>query len=163
MRPATRRKLRFAAAFAVYFTALWALWDTPLVYPLKVFVVLLHELSHAAVAVATGGSIERIVLDPAQGGACYCPDGNAFLTLSAGYLGSLAWGGVLLTAAQSRRLDARWVTALVGAAVVVLTALYVRNAFGLAFGLAFGGALLLAARRLPGHVNQVLVTVLGLT
>ena len=81
-------RLRFILGFALFFTALWFLWDTPLVYPLKIFVVLLHEVSHAVVAVVTGGTIERIILDPREGGACYCPGGNTFLTLSAGYLGS---------------------------------------------------------------------------
>ncbi|HSM60554.1 MAG TPA: M50 family metallopeptidase, partial [Longimicrobiales bacterium] len=98
------RKARFLAGFVVYFVALWLLWGTPVVYPLKIFVVLLHEASHAMVAVATGGTIQRIVLDPYQGGACYCPGGNALLTLSAGYLGSLAWGAALTEAARARRV-----------------------------------------------------------
>ena len=34
----THRKLRFLAGFAVYFGALWLLWGTPIVYPLKIFV-----------------------------------------------------------------------------------------------------------------------------
>ena len=93
MKAQTKRKITFLIGFTAYFSAIWYLWDTPAVYPLKVFVVLFHEISHAMIAVATGGTIERIVLDPDQGGACYCPGGNAFLTLSAGYLGSLAWGG----------------------------------------------------------------------
>ena len=69
MTNATSRKLRFLAGFAVYFGALWLLWDTPVVYPLKIFVVLLHEASHGMVAVATGGSVHAITLNPQQGGA----------------------------------------------------------------------------------------------
>ena len=40
-------KLRFLLGFGFFFVALWFLWDTALVYPLKIFVVLLHEISHA--------------------------------------------------------------------------------------------------------------------
>lgn len=163
MKPATKRKLAFLGGFAVYFGALWYLWDTPVVYPLKIFVVLLHEISHGAVAVATGGTIERIVLDPRQGGACYCPGGNALLTLSAGYLGSLAWGALLLTAARETRRWTRWVTGLVGGMVLALSALYVRNLFGILFGVAFGVGLVVAARYLSHAVNRALLTVLGLT
>lgn len=163
MKPQTKRKLTFLGGFAVYFGALWFLWDTALIYPLKVFVVLLHELSHAAVAVATGGTIERIVLDPNQGGACYCPGGNAFLTLSAGYLGSLAWGALLITAAQGKKLSAKWITAIVGVAVITLTVLYVRSVFGLGFGIAFGLALVLSSRFLNVALNRGLLLVLGLT
>lgn len=163
MKATTKRKLKFLGGFALYFGALWFLWDTPIVYPLKVFVVLLHEISHGLVAVVTGGSIDRIVLDPYQGGACYCPGGSDFLTLSAGYLGSLAWGALLLTAGQSKRIRPHWLTALVGAATVILTLVYVRSAFGLVFGIAFGAALLVASRKLSAAINRGVLLVLGLT
>ena len=91
------RKLRFILGFATFFVGLWFMWNTSLVYPLKIFVVLLHEISHGIASVLTGGTIERITLDPRQGGACYCGGGNAFLTLSAGYLGSLLWGGAMFS------------------------------------------------------------------
>jgi hypothetical protein len=159
----TRRKLNFIAGFVAYFGAVWFLWDTAAVYPLKVFVVLLHEISHAIVAVATGGTIERIVLDPNQGGACYCPGGNAFLTLSAGYLGSLAWGGLLISAGQSKRLRSSWVTGAVGLLVVGLTLAYVRSTFGFGFGLAFGLALVIGAAKLSAASNQRVLLTLGLT
>ncbi len=163
MRPKTRRRLIFLAGFAVYFAAIWLLWDTPLVYPLKIFVVLLHEVSHGAVAVVTGGRIERIVLDPNQGGACHCPGGSAFLTLSAGYLGSLAWGAVLLLLARARGVRARWVTAIVGGSILALTAFYLRGVFAVAFGIAAGLSLGAAARWLSPRFNREVVRVLGLT
>ena len=163
MKAHTKRKITFLIGFAAYFSAIWYLWDTPAVYPLKVFVVLLHEISHALIAVATGGTIERIVLDPNQGGACYCPGGNAFLTLSAGYLGSLAWGGLLISAGQVKRINSRWVTGAVGLLVIGLTLAYVRSTFGFWFGLAFGSALVLGALRLSEAVNQGILLTLGLT
>ncbi|MGI9628736.1 MAG: M50 family metallopeptidase [Longimicrobiales bacterium] len=163
MSDTAKRKLGFLAGFAAYFAVVWLLWDTPAVYPLKIFVVMLHEISHGIVSVATGGTIERIVLDPYQGGACYCGGGNAFLTLSAGYLGSLFWGVALLAAAQSGRVSNRALVAFAGAAVVILTALYVRNGFGLLFGLSFGTTLFMAGRRLGPGTNKVILTALGLT
>ncbi len=162
--PETKSKLRFFAGFAVYFAVLLWLWDTPVLYPLKIFVVMLHEISHGAVAVATGGTIEHIQLDPRQGGACYCPGGNAFLTLSAGYLGSLAWGLFLLAAAGARHFPPPSVVlAAAGAAVVVLTLFYVDGSFGVAFGLAFGAALMLAAWMLGPRTQRPILMTLGLT
>jgi len=163
MRPLLRRRLTFLVGFAVYFGVLWFLWDTPVVYPLKIFVVLLHEVSHAAVAVATGGQIQRIVLDPYQGGACYCPGGNAFLTLSAGYLGSLGWGALMMEAARTRKVPTEWVSGGIGALVLALTVLFVRSPFGIAFGILFGTGLILVARRLTVAWNRTLLTALGLT
>ena len=160
----TRRKLTFLAGFSLYFAAVWFLWDTPMIYPLKIFVVMLHEISHGIASVSTGGTIERIVLDPYQGGACYCGGGNAFLTLSAGYLGSLVWGVVLLAAAGASRVPNRVVVLLVGAVVVLLTALYVRNGFGLLFGLAFGTTLIDGRPASSGPTaSRVVLTALGLT
>jgi len=159
----SQRKLRFVAGFTLFFAALWFLWETPVVYPLKIFVVLLHEVSHAMVAVATGGSIDQITLDPMQGGACHCPGGNAFLTLSAGYLGSLVWGGLMLSAARSKRIKSEWVNGLIGTLVIGLTLLYVRNGFGFAFGILFGLAMIGASRKLGDGVNRPLLLTLGLT
>lgn len=163
MKAHTKRKITFLIGFAAYFSAILYLWDTPAVYPLKVFVVLFHEISHAMVAVVTGGTIERIVLDPNQGGACYCPGGNAFLTLSAGYLGSLAWGALLISAGQMKRINSQWVTGAVGLLVVGLTLSYIRSTFGFWFGLAFGSILFLGALRLSAVVNQGILLTLGLT
>jgi len=158
-----RGKLEFILGYTLFFVALWLLWNTPLVYPVKIFVVLLHEISHAAMAVATGGSIQRIELDPLQGGACYCPGGNAFLTLSAGYLGSLAWGGMMFSAARARRVRAEWVTSFIGLLVTVLTVLYVRTPFGLLFGAVFGVGLLAIGRKASRSLNRTLLLALGLT
>lgn len=158
-----RRKLTFIAGFAIYFAAVWLLWDTPVIYPLKIFVVMLHEISHGIASLATGGTIDKIVLDPQQGGACHCGGGNAFLTLSAGYLGSLLWGVALLALAGSRRISNTTLLTVIGALVVLLTALYVRNGFGLLFGLGFGTALVLAGRKLGAVASKIVLTALGLT
>ena len=159
----TRNRLTFLVGFAAYFAVLWWFWDTQWVYPLKMFVVLLHELSHGFVAILTGGWIDRIVLNPAEGGACYCPGGSAFLTLSAGYLGSLVWGGLLVMAGHEMGRWSRPITLVIGAAVVGLTVAYVRGSFGLVFGVAFGLSLIAVARLLPVVVNKVVLTTLGLT
>lgn len=159
----TKARISAIGGFAVYFAALWFLWDSPAVYPLKVFVVLLHEGSHAMAALATGGWVEKIVLDPNQGGACYCPGGSPFITLTAGYLGSLVWGGLILLAARSRRVRPGMLTGMLGVLTLVVTLLYVRSGFGFGFGLAFGAALLLAARKAGPGLNRGIATVLGLT
>ena len=163
MNATTKRKLKFAAGFGIYFAAIWLLWNTPVVYPLKVFVVMLHEISHGIAAVATGGAIQRIELTFDQGGACYCGGGNAFLTLSAGYLGSLAWGALLLLIAVGATKRHRITLIAIGSLIAAVTVLYIRNVFGLVFGLLAGVALIAAARRLPPPVNRGMLTVLGLT
>jgi hypothetical protein len=163
VKPKTRRRFAFLAGFAVYFSLLWLFWDTPVAYPLKIFVVLLHELSHAVMAWVTGGSVRYIELDPREGGATLTEGGMPFLTLSAGYLGSLLWGVALVRAALWKKVRAWSVTAVIGTMVLVLTALFVRNRFGIVFGIFFGLAMLGAARRLSELWNRRLVLVLGMT
>ena len=156
-------KLRFIVGFAAFFAALWFFWDTRLVYPLKIFVVLLHEISHAIASVATGGGIEKITLDPRQGGACYCFGGNAFITLSAGYLGSLLWGGAMFSAARSDKVKTSWVNGFIGAMVVASTVFFVRGGFGMIFGIAFGLTMIFVSKQMGSAVNRGLLLTLGLT
>ncbi len=163
MEEITKRRLRFLAGFAVYFVALWLLWNTPLIYPLKIFVVLLHEISHGMVALATGGTIERILISANEGGLCECPGGSHFLILSAGYLGSLVWGGAILWAARGRGSIPQIASAVIGLLVIGVTILYVRNWFGLLYGVLFGGTLVMTGRYLPAEGNAALLTTLGLT
>jgi len=156
-------KLRFILGFGLFFAALWFLWDTPVVYPLKIFVVLLHELSHAMAVVATGGHVDSINLDPRQGGATYFTGGSAFLALSAGYLGSLFWGGAMFTAARTRAIRADWVNGVIGGLVIGLTVLVIRGWFGIAFGIFFGVAMITAACKVGADWNRRLLLALGLT
>ena len=162
MKKKTRRQATLVLGLLGWLTVVWLLWWSPVIYPLKLFVVLLHEVSHAVMAVATGGVIERIVVTPDQGGLCFCPGGNAFLTLSAGYLGSLGWGALILTLARTRSPAPRDTTTVLGAAVLLLTALYVRNLFGILFGAVFGAALV-ALRGTGRTVHVLVLTALGVT
>lgn len=163
MKPAHRRRTRLLLGIAAFYVALWLLWLTPVIFPLKIFVVLLHEISHALAALATGGAVERIVLNMDQGGATYVLGGNAFLILSAGYLGSLLWGLLLIELAGARTRRARWALGILGAFVLLVAVLYVRNLFGVIFTGLFGAALIIAARRLPSLGVARVLLVLGLT
>jgi hypothetical protein len=158
-----KRRFLFLGGFLLYFGLLWTLWDTAIIYPVKLFVVLLHEVSHAVAAVATGGTVERILLNANQGGATYTLGGNAFLTLSAGYLGSLLWGALFIILAFNRWLRPRWILGGVGASVLLLTLFLVRGLFGMGFGILFAAALLAGAKYLSQGVNRALLLGLGLT
>jgi hypothetical protein len=159
----TRRRVAFVAGFGLYFAALWYFWYTPVVYPLKIFVVLLHEASHALALAATGGTVDRITLEAAQGGATWGAGGIRFITLSAGYLGSLVLGGLLVLGGQARAISSRLLLAGVGGTILALTLGYVRGGFGIAFGLLFGAGLVLAGRYLPERWSSTALMGLGLT
>lgn len=140
----------------------FAFWSTQLVFPLKIFVIFLHELSHALAAWLTGGSVAQISLDAREGGLAVSRGGNGFIISSAGYLGSLLLGVALFLAALRSRAD-RAVMASFGIALLLITAVYFRTLFEVGFGVATGTAMLLIAYALPRPVNDLLLRIIGLT
>ena len=138
------------------------LWDTFVVYPFRLFVVFLHEISHGLVAVATGGRIVSIGLGFDEGGVCLTRGGWPFLILNAGYLGSLLWGALFLLLG-GRRTRARSVVGVVGAFTLAVTLVYVRTWFGFVYGLAAGLVLVAVASRLKPAVSELLLAAIGAT
>jgi hypothetical protein len=163
MKTKRRRQVELLLGISLFYIALWFLWATPVVFPLRIFVVLLHEVSHAVAAMATGGTVDRILLNANEGGATYVRGGSPFVMLSAGYLGSLLWGLLLIEVAGMRAVVARRALYALAGMVLIVALLYVRNIFGFFFSLVFGGALLLAARRLRPRGVAIVLLGMGLT
>lgn len=138
------------------------LWDYPLLLPLKILVVFFHESSHALATVLTGGRVTEMVVVAQQGGHVQSLGGNRFVTLSAGYLGSLAWGMVIYTIATLTHWD-RMAMFLLGLGIAAVTLIFVSNGFALAFGLLTATAMMLAAKFLNREVNDFLLRLIGLT
>ena len=125
-------------------------WLTPVLYPLKIFVVFIHETGHALATVLTGGHVGSMVVTPLESGYVQHIGGNALLIASAGYVGSALFGGLMLFFVGRRS----WTTTIfVGLALLfgIVTIWFVRNGFGIVFGLGtavvFGG---LAWKAFPG-------------
>jgi len=138
------------------------LWGTFVVYPFRLFVVFLHEISHGLAAVATGGSIVSIGLSFDEGGVCLTRGGWPFLILNAGYLGSLLWGALFLLLG-GRRARARSAVGVVGLFTLAVTLVYVRTWFGFLYGLATGLVLLAVATKLKPAVSETLLAAIGAT
>jgi len=136
------------------------LWNTVVVYPFRVFVVFLHEISHGLAAVLSGGRVVSIGLSANEGGVCVTRGGSPFLVLNAGYVGSLLWGAVFLLLGGQRQ-RARTVVGVVGAFVVLVTLLYVRTWFGFLYGLAAAVVLLAVAAKLQPAASELLLAAIG--
>ena len=137
------------------------LWGTFLVYPFRLFVVFLHEISHGIAAVLTGGTIVSIGMGEA-GGVCLTRGGWRLLILNAGYLGSLLWGSLFLLLG-ARRTRARPVIGVIGVFTLLITLAYVRTWFGFLYGLAAGLVLLAVAAKLAPVVSETLLAAIGAT
>ncbi len=141
--------------------AVLLLWSTPVIIPLKILTVFFHELSHAMAAWLTGGSVESISLSPQQGGVTVTRGGNVFALMSAGYLGSLLIGVLVFVVAVRSHAD-RLLMGLMGAVMLLVAALFVREWFALAFTAGTGVVMLASARYMPHDVNDMALRVIGL-
>lgn len=107
------------------------LWFIPfadyLVYPIRLFVTFIHESSHALIAVLTGGSVQSLTISMDTSGVVYAaPSGTigALLTSSAGYVGTTAFGVLMLYLIRRSVSPHKILTALgifVGVMTVVFT------------------------------------------
>src|SRR5437899_12074109 len=89
--------LLFAAAISII------LWFVPfaeiLSYPFRIFVTFIHEGGHAVAALLTGNSVQSLSVAMNGSGETYTTQGGMFsamLVSSAGYLGAMSFGALLL-------------------------------------------------------------------
>lgn len=142
--------------------AVGLLWMTPVLLPLRLLVVFFHEFSHAAATWLTGGYVISLTISPLEGGEVVSAGGNRFITLSAGYLGSLLCGVLLFLIALKTNAD-RIAMAALGVLTLVIMALYVRTPFALGFCLLTGASMLLSARYLSILINDLGLRIIGLS
>jgi hypothetical protein len=89
-----QRRLSLWGQAGLFLLAL-ALWPVPVINPIKLMVVLFHEVSHVAAAYATGGVVFGIAIDPGGAGATLGMGGWQLAIVAAGYAGSLTVGVLL--------------------------------------------------------------------
>ena len=115
------------------------LWFIPfaefLTYPFRIFVTFIHEGGHAIAALLTGNSVASLSVSPTAGGETYTTQGGLISQVfvsSAGYLGSMAFGALLLVLIR-RAIAARLV--LLGSAIFIFTLTMIYGLFKPIFSL----------------------------
>jgi len=145
-------------------------WNSIFIYPIKLFVVSLHELSHGIMAVLVGGKIDHIQIDRRICGYCVftLPANSGFFKQSAvaaaGYLGSMIWGALIFIAAAKSR-SGKSITFLIGLIMLVISFFVIRTgeSFGIIFCFSFTIILFAASRWLPRMFHTIFLKFLGLT
>ena len=106
------------------------LWFIPfaefLTYPFRIFVTFIHEGGHALAALVTGNSVASLSVATNASGETYTTQGGLISQVfisSAGYLGSMAFGALLLTLIR-KAVAARIVLLGCGLFVFALTMIY---------------------------------------
>jgi len=137
-------------------------WNSSLLYPLKILVVFFHESSHALATVITGGKVMEMVVVAEQGGHVVSLGGSRFITLNAGYLGSLFWGVIIYLVAAGTRVD-RPAMFILGSIIIIITLAFVTALFAFIFGLFIGGLMIVLSIFTSERVNDFLLRLIGLT
>lgn len=154
--------IRHMTVLLVMFLTTMFLWNSAIIHPFKVFVVMAHELSHGLAAILTGGRIERIQIDPNLGGVCYTVGGIRGIILSAGYLGSMLVGSILLAVASRTDLD-KLLSVGFGILLLWVTIRYVTNQYGQAFGIMGGSFMVIIGIWGSLMFNELFWQYIGLT
>ena len=140
------RTLLIAAAITI------ALWYIPflsvLSYPFNIFVTFIHEGGHALAALLTGNRVASLSVAMDASGETYTTQGgiiSQILVSSAGYLGAMAYGALLLFLIR-RAVAARYVLIGSGAFILALTLVYgLGSAFTVIMGIGIAAGLVAIA------------------
>ena len=155
------RRLTAVAGSAVATALLYALpFGRTLAWPLVLISTLAHELGHGLAAFLLGGRFESLVIN--LDGSGLARSSGAFGRLAtatvagAGLIGPAVAAFLLLVLGRRDR-RAGLALGVLGAALLALAFLRVRNAFGFWFVVLIGGALLLVAIRAVAMAQTVIV------
>ncbi|MDX1502509.1 MAG: M50 family metallopeptidase [Thermoanaerobaculia bacterium] len=113
-------------------------WLSPVAYPLRLLLTVVHELGHGLAALATGGRFSHFAVFADGSGVAYTAGGWRLIVVPAGYLGAALFSAALVALAARRR-RARWLLGGLGAAVGALSLRYALPAL---FSAQAGGGLL---------------------
>jgi hypothetical protein len=137
------------------------LWETVIIYPIKLFVVLFHEISHGIAAIITGGEILSLNINLDLSGNCTIEGGNTFVIASSGYLGSLLIGLFIIYSSYNNKYRS-WI--LISLAIISILFTINKSTNGtLPIILIFlSGIILLLIRYSPEYFSNFILRVIGI-
>lgn len=138
------------------------LWDTFLLYPLRLLIVLVHESGHAAAAVLTGGQVHGIEISANESGLARTSGGSRFLILNAGYLTSALFGALLLRLIGSPTAR-KFALESLGVLLVIVGVIWVRDLFTWLFCGLVAAALILLGLKATAQVETFVVGLIAST
>jgi len=155
-----KKQMELVIILSILFLA-FLLWNTFLLYPIKLFVVLTHEMSHGLSAILSGGKLDSILLTSFLGGESRTIGGIKFIIASAGYLGSLIFGVLLFVSGYREKF--RKVFSIVLAILLILFAAnYLEGGFGRISAVLFALFFILFPIYLPEIANAYFYKILGI-
>lgn len=125
-------------------------------FPFSMFVTYVHETNHGLVALLTGGSLISFTMQMDTSGLAYTQGGIRFLILSAGYVGSTIWGGLLLIASLKKK-SYKPLLSILSIFFLIFTLLYARNFVAFGSGLFFSALLFLFSNLKNNNFTSIFI------
>ena len=138
--------------------AIIAFWDSIFFYPIKIFVVYLHESSHALATILTGGQVRSISISPDESGYCESMGGIKWIIIPAGYIGSMIFGCLIFIFSMK---NVKVISYFLSICMLILTILFVKNTFGFIIGISFP-IILFITYKINIEINKYFVQIIGL-
>lgn len=138
------------------------LWDSQIIYPVKIFVVLLHEISHAIAAIVSGGSVEKIFLDVHLAGSTITKGGNQILIAVSGYIGSLIIGSLIFISADSKNFN-KWLTTILAIIIFLVAVNLVQDSLLIFFSILIALVFFFLPRYANDKIAKIFFMFIGLT
>lgn len=137
------------------------LWDTIVVFPIKLFVVLMHEISHGIAAILTGGKIISMEINLNLGGKLESEGGIPFIIASAGYIGSFIFGAALFYSAYNKNHGVTIISSI--SIIILLFAVNVIEDFRLSLISILSASLLFIISKFsPDKISSYIFKMIGL-
>ena len=136
-------------------------WNSFFIYPIKLFVVLTHEISHGLMAIISGGKLDSIFIGDNLSGETRTIGGNKFLIASAGYFGSLIFGAFFFISGYKEKFM-RIFSVTLSVIFILFAANYLKGNFGKMTAFFFAVFFGIIPFYIPLIFNSYLYKILGL-
>ncbi len=136
-------------------------WNTKIIYPIKLSLILFHEASHALAAYVTGGKVIGIELNRDLSGGCIIENGNDLIVALSGYPGSYVIAITLFFSAYNKKLKA--ISAFgIPAALIFITANFINDSLISIIVLFIAVSFFIVVRFSPYIISNLFLKITGL-
>jgi len=136
-------------------------WDTYLVYPIKLFVVLIHEISHAISAILSGGKVIAFDIGFDLSGKCETENGNNIFIAASGYLGSLVFGLLIFYSTYHKNIG-KWILIVIGLIILIFSVSLINNFSIVILAVLFAAFLIVSAFFFRIRIVSLILKIFGI-
>ncbi|MCB0753633.1 MAG: M50 family metallopeptidase, partial [Ignavibacteriae bacterium] len=136
-------------------------WDSKIVFPIKLFVVLIHEISHVIAAIISGGEVKFLTFNLNLSGQTIVKNGNAVLLAASGYLGSLIVGSLLYLTSFYPRFK-KWFLNILVLIILIVTINLIQGGVQIFLGLLVSAFFFIIPRYFPEFLANIVLRFIGL-